>query len=253
MGNGISEGAIVQHLSKLRTKMKNADMDVPPTLRRGIIAKEPSKIYASSNGKKLPPPVFAAPRTPDQTKSKKKATLKSQTTPQANSKIRIGKGKRRRSELYDSDEDPFDEYAEDSDEEYGTAKKKTRASKPKVKEYKVSAGKSDSQKSKVLKADLNAAATKEINQDIMRTLQDWGPASRTRHVKLDFSNLNQNLINEEEEEEDEEAEGGDGEAVEGFEMPTTYSPVSIKEEHSVSPHTEAPSSKVDVMFLSSQQ
>ncbi|KAK2732319.1 hypothetical protein FQN55_004261 [Onygenales sp. PD_40] len=35
MGNGISEGAIVQHLAKLRKRMDDMGLDVPPPLKRG--------------------------------------------------------------------------------------------------------------------------------------------------------------------------------------------------------------------------
>lgn len=249
IGKGISEGAIVQHLSKLRGKMVVAKMDVPPALKRGSVAKEPSKLYATSNGKKLPPPVFAAPSTPVQTKAKKQATPKSQVTPKTKSTTKP-KPKRRRSELDDSDDDEgFNDIAGDSDEEYGTAKKKARTSKPKAKETKVSTSKSATQKPKAIQVELDVADAEDINQDIMATLEDGGPASRTRHVKQDFTNLKSNLTDEEEDEDEEEyAEGGLGD----FEMPTTYSPAILKHERSVSPRTMAPSSKIDVSrFLSS--
>lgn len=46
MGHDISDGAIVQHLAKLRVRMINAGLDVPPPLRRGGTA-PPSKISRS--------------------------------------------------------------------------------------------------------------------------------------------------------------------------------------------------------------
>lgn len=47
MRNGISEGAIVQHLAKLRSRMVSAGLDVPPPLRRGGAA-APSKLHAKT-------------------------------------------------------------------------------------------------------------------------------------------------------------------------------------------------------------
>jgi hypothetical protein len=246
IGKGISEGAIVQHLSKLRGKMVVAKMDVPPALKRGSVAKEPSKLYAISNGKKLPPPVFAAPSTPVQMKAKKQATPKSQLTPSTKS-ITKPKPKRRRSEFDDSDDDEgFNDMVGDSDEEYGTAKKKAQTSKPKAKETKVSSSGLAIQKPEAIQLDV--ADAEEINQDIMATLEDGGPASRTRHVKQDFTNLESNFTDEEEDEDEEYAEGGLG----NFEMPTTYSSGTLKHERSsVSPRTLAPSSKIDVNQFSS--
>lgn len=242
IGRGVSEGAIVQHLSKLRGKMVIAKMEVPPPLKRGSVAKEPSKLYATNNGKKLPPPVFAAPSTPAQTKAKMQATPKIPSTskPKASTK---SKPKRRRSSLDDSDDDDvFNDNLADSDEEYGTAKKKARTSKPKTKETKGGNSKSSSQKPKM---ELGVAVTDEINQDIMATLEDGGPASRTRHVKQDFTNLELNWADEEEDEDEEYDEGGFG----NLDMPATGSLSTLKREASLSPLTVAPTSKIDVSLL----
>lgn len=228
IGKGITEGAIVQHLSKLRGKMVENKLSVPPTLRRGVVAKEPSKIYATSNGKKLPPPVFA-PITPVQ--AKKPVTPKSQTTSRSKSATKT-KGKRVRSELYDSDEEDFDDFVGDSDEEYGISKKKTRTPKPKTKEVNASVSK----KPKIIQAESYAADLKDIEQDILATLGDGGPASRTRHIKQDFSNLEAQLTDEEEDEDEEES----GNALGDFKMPDMYSAHIPKQERSVSPFTVDP-------------
>ena len=53
MGNGVTEGAIVQHLAKLRQRMVETNMQVPPTLKRGVI-NAPSVIYATGNKRKVP-------------------------------------------------------------------------------------------------------------------------------------------------------------------------------------------------------
>lgn len=224
IGKGITEGAIVQHLSKLRGKMVENKISVPPTLRRGTVAKEPSKIYATSNGKKLPPPVFA-PITPVQ--AKKQTTPKSQTTSKAKSTTKT-KGKRLRSELYDSDEEDIDDFVGDSDEEYSIAKK-TRASKTRTKEVNTSISK----KPKVIKAERYAADVKDIEQDILDILEDGGPASRTRHIKQDFSKLEVQLTDEEEDENEEEY----GDALGDFKMTDMNSARIPKEERSVSPFT----------------
>jgi hypothetical protein len=230
MGGGLTSGAIIQHLAKLRGKMLQAKISVPPKLGRGTVAKEPSKIYGTNNGKKLPPPVFAAPSTPIQATPKSKPKSK-------------GKGKRARDEV-DSDED-IDDYPEDDDDDYGTFKKKSRTSRARPK---ASASKTGDRKSKRRQADL-AAANEEINDDILRTIEDddGGPASRTRHIKQDFSKMDEpysDVEEAEEEEEDEEEEeegGGEEEGVaDKFETPQMRSPTSIKEEGPVSPRTTVP-------------
>jgi hypothetical protein len=224
MGGGLTSGAIIQHLAKLRGKMLQAKISVPPKLSRGTVAKEPSKIYATNNGKKLPPPVFAAPSTPIQATPKSKPKSK-------------GKGKRARDEI-DSDED-IDDYPDDDDDDddddYATTKKKARTSRAKPK---ASASKAGNKKSKSRQADL-AAADEEINDDILRTLEDddGGPASRTRHIRQDFSKMDEAYTDVEEDEEEEEG------VADRFETPQMRSPTSIKEEGPVSPRTMVPRSK----------
>src|SRR5436305_1573619 len=45
-------GAIIQHLSKLRSKMESHELKVTPPLRRGLLINAPSKIYAPGNKRK---------------------------------------------------------------------------------------------------------------------------------------------------------------------------------------------------------
>lgn len=47
MGEKFSEGAIVQHLAKLRQKMEQHGIPVPPAMKRGLVTKEPSKVYGA--------------------------------------------------------------------------------------------------------------------------------------------------------------------------------------------------------------
>ena len=236
MGNGITEGAIVQHLAKLRTKMIKAEISVPPTLRRGIVAKEPSKIYATSNGKKHPPPIFASPSTPT-VKGTPKTPVgpKTPVTPKTKPKNK-GKGKRRRSDFEDTDEDEIHEYVEDSDEDYGASKKRIRTFKSKPK------GPATGKTSKARQADIDAA-TEEINGDILRALGNeyGGPATRTRHVKQDFSNIEETPTDEEDEEDE---NGSDGD----FVTPKMQLSASFKADDSISPHT-VPSNDVKVRLL----
>lgn len=227
MGNGITAGAIIQHLAKLRGKMIKAEIMVPPKLSRGTVAKEPSRIYATSNGKKLPPPVFANSFTPVQATPKSKPKSK-------------GKNKRARADLEDSEEEINDYVEEDSDEDYGTTMKKARSSRAKLQ---MSAGKASSKKFKVLQTNLTAA-DEEINDDILRTLEDedGGPASRTRHIKQNFTHIDEAYtdVEEDEEEEEEEEEGGREEVTDRLENPQMRSRASIKEEDAVSPRTLVP-------------
>lgn len=51
MGPKFSEGAIVQHLAKLRSIMASEGIPVPPPLRRGMITRTPSKVYTTATPK----------------------------------------------------------------------------------------------------------------------------------------------------------------------------------------------------------
>lgn len=97
MGNNVSEGAIVQHLAKLRVRRVAANKDVPPPLRRGGTGAAPKPPASDA---------VAGPSTEASEKSKSKSKKK------------------------DSDEESISSAASDtaSDEEYG---KKRRAKKTK--------------------------------------------------------------------------------------------------------------------------
>lgn len=80
MGSTFSEGAIIQHISKLRTKMAELNVaPVPPPTKRGSVTTRPSAVYAQRNAQTdllLPAP--PAPHLPPpKTRSKgKKASAK---------------------------------------------------------------------------------------------------------------------------------------------------------------------------------
>ena len=48
MGDKFSEGAIIQHLAKLRLKMEELGIGVPPPLKRGGVASDASSLYANT-------------------------------------------------------------------------------------------------------------------------------------------------------------------------------------------------------------
>ncbi len=191
MGEKFSDGAIVQHLSKLRQKMIDNNLPVPPPLKRGTTV-VPSKIYATSGGVRRK----SMPETPT-TASTAVATPKSK--PSATKK----RGRRSGMDS-DSDSQPEDmDIADTSDEEYGTSgrKKKKQQRHPKSKQ----APKKTSQE---LKEDGDGAVVEDKEDTVMKspsvageTIKDSietpGPASRTRGVRPDYSKLEQ--VSDEEE------------------------------------------------------
>lgn len=70
MGSTFSEGAIIQHISKLRAKMAELNVaPVPPPTKRGAVTTRPSVVYSQrpAQGSSLllppPPPQLTPPRT----------------------------------------------------------------------------------------------------------------------------------------------------------------------------------------------
>ena len=106
-------GAIIQHLSKLRSKMESHALKVPPPLRRGLMVNAPSKIYASGK--------------------KRKGGLRTAKT----SKSSTARPKRSRAQNLKSDDEDDDDSEgaptiydddDDSDGEYESGRKKRRFS-----------------------------------------------------------------------------------------------------------------------------
>ncbi|KAF3479831.1 uncharacterized protein GIQ15_06807 [Arthroderma uncinatum] len=105
MQNGITDGAIVQHLAKLRIRMVNAGLDVPPPLRRGG-ATSPLKSAAATD------------------------------TPETSATVASGKGNARKKATkrssYDSGDESFDE-GKKPNKKAKTSKGKSNAGKTKRK------------------------------------------------------------------------------------------------------------------------
>ena len=123
MGDKFTEGAIVQHLAKLRIRLEDLAKDVPPPLRRGAVTKEHCTVYKPKKGGKPPPrllegliidrPSVLYNNAPTQPK-----------TGEVAKKDRINKVKE---EAFSDDEDDgIMEDLYDSDDDYGPKKKKSK-------------------------------------------------------------------------------------------------------------------------------
>ena len=115
MGEKVSEGAIVQHLAKLRSKMLELRLDVPPPLKR-IPATAPSKIYAESgNNRGRPVPSVTASVAKPATAARRTGKKKTRA---------------RRSGLNSDSDSQSDvknmEIADDTDDEWGTVSDRKR-------------------------------------------------------------------------------------------------------------------------------
>ena len=172
MGPKFSNGAIVQHLAKLRAKMVEADLEdvpIPPPLKKGMTTKEPSKIYAPGNKRKKPTAAAGAVGA---------AAARAPATPPAR-KTTKAKGKKIKKEASDdeSEEEP-DFY--DSDEEWGVSKKKAKkAKKSPVKKERLS----DSEVSpKTVKADSEG-------EDVKDGEKEDSPGMSTRGRRLNYAQM----------------------------------------------------------------
>src|SRR5271155_251207 len=111
MGQNFTEGAIVQHLAKLRRRMVEANVRVPPALRRGAITMEPSSVYAPKGRKAIAPPAL----------KDKRANKSAVRRP-----VKV-RGRRKKRTMSESDESDTYSYA-DSESEYEQSRKKARVS-----------------------------------------------------------------------------------------------------------------------------
>lgn len=164
MGPKFSEGSITQHLAKLRKRMAGANIPVPPTLKRGYIAKTPSKVYNNTNGQYQFDrilPLYAdtpkveessgslyatTPRTPagagasdveEPTPTKSaasraatRARVRTRGSAKSSAKSK-GKGRLRLGAMSDDDDEdgPMPELYDESDEDYGVPPKKLMSAK----------------------------------------------------------------------------------------------------------------------------
>ncbi|KIW68073.1 hypothetical protein PV04_04042 [Phialophora macrospora] len=231
MGPTFTEGGIVQHLAKLRNLMISAGIPVPPSVKRGMSTKAPSRIYGSAaNPRARLEPIAAL--FPDGTSGPTKiktegdaeqpvsiyerakragSKLKDDTledtadnasvnapagqgepavfAAKAKGKAR-GKTKYRRNNMSDEeDEDIPNLY--DSDSEYGSPKKRRRSSARSKR--KTAASKAPAEDPLALSEATTLAAPVEDTQvhNVMVKVEqeDSGPATRTRGVKRDYSQM----------------------------------------------------------------
>jgi hypothetical protein len=237
MGEKFSDGAIVQHMSKLRQKMVENNLPVPPPLKRGTTV-VPSKIYATSGTSRRK----SMPETPA-------AASTEITTPKP--KPTANKKRGRRSGVdSDSDSQPDEmDIADTTDDDYGASgrrKKKAKAKATKV------AKKRAIQEAMDVDDDVGegkeeAAGAKDQaveEETIQESIETPGPATRTRGVRPDYSKLEPMSEDEVEddntgdvkEEDAEQADDEDAAIKEDVDEP------KIKSDGEVSPRSQVPMS-----------
>ena len=187
MGPDFSEGAIIQHLAKLRHKMKDAHMPVPPQLKRGTANQIPSKLYATGNKRKN-----AEPSTPGN-------TMTSATAKKSPKKAKSTLKKMKYEEELEDD---------DSDGEYGAPAKKPRtrlvASKNKPKTSKVGFFKDEISSQSPARSQTPAIKTESVQADegAKSTVESPLSSVQTRGVQRDYKQYDED-DNEESDEYDE--------------------------------------------------
>lgn len=244
MGEKFSDGAIVQHLSKLRQKMIENNLPVPPPLKRGTTV-VPSKIYATSGTSRRK----SMPDTPT-------GASNAITTPKP--KQSASKKRTRRSGLdSDSDSQPDDmDIADTSDEEYGASgrkkKKQQRQAKSKQAAMKKATQEPKEDEDKVVEPVNEDAAVKSqaVEEETTKeSIETPGPSSRTRGVRPDYSKLEQisdeeedasvdNVKNNDVDPQDEVGEEDDDQALVEEETEN----LKIKADGEVSPRSKVPAS-----------
>ena len=203
MGEKFSDGAIVQHLSKLRQKMAENGLDVPPPLKRGTTV-VPSKIYATSGTSRRK----SMPTTPTSA-----STMV--TTPKPK---QSASKKRTRQAGMDSDSDSQPDnmdIADTSDEEYGASGKKKKKkqqrsvkSKPATKQ---TTGQKREGEDETKPITANKAIKSQVVEDesIRESIETPGLASRTRGARQDYSRLEQGFDGEDVGADNGKNDGGD--------------------------------------------
>ncbi len=184
MGPHFTEGAIVQHLAKLRNLMDHHGIPVPPPLKRGMVTRTPSKVYANANNKRtfepIPPLYTASPNVSTEYRSvyDRVPVIKAEDTgsPIPKSKARVRNSGRR--QTMSEDEEDNDILTEDLyDSEDGTPKKRRRTTKSKR-----SAAHTNNPPSTPPQRGINVKA--ESSGTIEGSA---GPARRTRGIKHNYA------------------------------------------------------------------
>lgn len=209
MGPKFTEGAIIQHLAKLRTSMAAEGIPVPPALKRGMVTKTPSKVYANTPSKaKYEPVVPMYTGSPDAAgqelslydrPKKGRSQEEEGQSPKGKSRARA-KSSRRNLSDGDEDAEPLPELY-DSDGDFETPKKRQRKSKAAIgfNAAQAAAGLQDylsTPTKQTIKAE-------EVDESNLGTVADesGGPATRTRGIKRDYSVMDANFSEEEAEHE----------------------------------------------------
>ena len=196
-------GAIIQHLSKLRSKMESHALKVPPPLRRGLMINAPSKIYAPGN--------------------KRKGGSSTAKNPKS-STARLERSKARNLKSEDEDEDDSEGTSiayddDDSDGNYESGRKKRRFSRGKVRTKKMAAV-AVAERKEVDKEDVKAfkAKTPTIKVNIVKRgnfkagariqerIENPGSLPRTRGVKHNYAKMDPGSEENDEPEDDAQAE-----------------------------------------------
>jgi hypothetical protein len=196
-------GAIIQHLSKLRSKMESHALKVPPPLRRGLMINAPSKIYAPSN--------------------KRKGGSSTAKNPKS-STARLERSKARNLKSEDEDEDdsegtPIVYDDDDSDGEYESGRKKRRFSRGKVKKKRMAAVavaerkeadedvKTFRAETPTIKVNIVKRGNLKAEAGIQESIKNSGTLPRTRGVKHNYAKMDPGSEENDEPEDDAQAEG----------------------------------------------
>jgi hypothetical protein len=221
MGPTFTEGAIVQHLAKLRGLMERYHIPVPPPLKRGMVTRSPSKIYGTSGKPRVKlehvAPLFpngttavrvkqedgaeeqqlsiydraqratnrlldANDEDPAEKSPRKKAAPKMGPAASPGKGKGVRKSKANMGNLSDDEEEEIPELY-DSDSEYGSpTKKKRRTAKVKKRASAMATEEVDAEPA-------TAQAGEEEGVAIKIEEEESGPAARTRGVKRDYSQM----------------------------------------------------------------
>lgn len=226
MGEKFSDGAIVQHMSKLRQKMVENNLPVPPPLKRGTTV-VPSKIYATSGTvrRKSMPDTPASASTMIMTPKPKQSASK--------------KRNRRSGLVSDSDTQPNEDEMDiddTSDDEYGASgkKKKKQAKAKKVTKKRMvqePVEAEDEDTEQIKKEDSVVKSQVPGEETIKESIETPGPASRTRGVRPDYSKLEQAS--------DEEDDGKGDEAKDEFEEEDMNDEETVADDEAESPKVKS--------------
>ncbi|KIX99273.1 uncharacterized protein Z520_04849 [Fonsecaea multimorphosa CBS 102226] len=207
MGPTFTEGSIVQHLSKLRGLMIKAEMPVPPPIKRGMVTKEPSKIYTNAGNnvevEQVAPMYPEAPNVgegeekvslydkPKRSRKKKvpaeeEEAVKKEAKTKAKGK---GKAKGRRNHANDEEDDnePVPDLY-DSDDEYHAPKKRRSGKRKPKKEALAEASAAIPDEAIPATATPIKVPVADKDADVKLEEEALGsPARRTRGIKRDYS------------------------------------------------------------------